>query len=93
MTVLVLLCSLGETPMRLYGQLWWIETTQVDASESDPLAFLDLAFGQIPVLVTALELPPSFLKPFNSTPFVNSPPIIGPTSIGLVGRSLGGCGS
>ena len=91
--VLGLLCVLGETPVRLYGHLKLIEARHVEASESDLLTFLELAFGQIPALLTPLGLPLSFFKPSNSVPFLNIPPIIGAASIRLVGRSLGGCGN
>jgi hypothetical protein len=91
--VLGLLCVLGETPVRLYGHLKLIEARHVEASESDLLTFFELAFGHTPVLLTPLGLPLSFFKLSNSIPFANLPLIIGATSIRLVGRSLGGCGS
>ena len=92
-TLLALLCLLSETPMRVYGHLRWIQTMQVDASESDLIAFLELAFGQTPALLTPSGLPLSFFKLSISIPFANLPVIIGATSIRLIGRSLGGCGS
>jgi hypothetical protein len=93
LTVLALLCLLGEMPMRLYGHLRWIETMQVDATESDLLAFLELAFGQIPVLPVPHGSSQFFLKLSTSIRFASLPLIIGLPSIPLVGRSLGGCGS
>ena len=90
--VLGLLCVLGETPVRLYGHLKLIEARHVKASESDLLTFLELAFGQITILLTPLGLPISFVKPSNSVPFMNILHIIGATTILLAGRSLGGCG-
>ena len=93
LTLLALLCLLCETPMRLYGHLRWIQTMQVDASESELIAFLEIAFGQTPALLTPFGLPLSFFQLSNSSLFANFPVIIGATSIRLVGRSLGGCGS
>ena len=93
LTVLALLCVLGETPMRLYGHLRWIETMQVDATESDLLAFLELALGQIPVLLVPHGSSQFIVKLSTSIPFTSLPLIIGLASIPLVGRSLGGCGS
>ena len=89
--VLALLCLVGETPVRLYGHLNWIESMQLDASESDLLAVLELALGQVPVLSHVSS--PSCFKPSNWTPFTDFPLIIGTASIPLVGRSLGGCGN
>jgi hypothetical protein len=91
LTVLALLWLLGETPMRLYGHLRWIETMQVNASDSDLLAFLEIALGQAPFLLT-LGLHPSFFRPSTKNPFTEFPPLLGETSILLAGRSLGGCG-
>ena len=92
-TVLALLCLLGETPMRLYGHLRWIETMQVNASDSDLLAFLELALGQAPLLLVPHGSSQFFFKLSTSIPFTSLPLIIGLPSIPLVGRSLGGCGS
>jgi hypothetical protein len=89
--VLALLCLLGETPMRLFGHLQWIETMQVNASHSDLLAFLEVALGQAPFLIT-LGLHPSFFRPSTTILFTEFPLILGTTSILLAGRSLGGCG-
>ena len=91
LTVLALLCLLGETPMRLYGHLRWIETMQGDSSESDLVAFLELALGQAPFLLTQ-GMNPSFFRPSTTNPFTEFPPLLGETSLLLVGRSLGGCG-
>ena len=91
LTVLALLCLLGETPMRLYGHLRWIETMQVNASDSDLLAFLEFALGQAPFLVS-LGLCPTFFRPSITIPFADFLPLLGTASSLLVGRSLGGCG-
>ena len=64
--VLALLCLVGETPVRLYGHLNWIESMQLDASESDLLAVLEPAFGQVPVLLLSHASSPSCFKPSNS---------------------------
>jgi hypothetical protein len=66
---------------------------QVDATESDLLAFLELALGQIPVLLVPHGSSQFILKLSTSIPFTSLPLIIGLASIPLVGRSLGGCGS
>lgn len=90
--VLGLLCVLGETPVRLYGHLQWIEARQVEASDSDLLTLFDLAFDQDPVLIDPAGLDFSLLKPSTPTEIQNLPLIIGASSIPFLGRSLGGCG-
>jgi len=92
--VLGLLCVLGETPLRLYGHLRLIEDCHVDASsESDLLAFFDLALDQGPILISPVGLSFSLFEPSTPTEIQDLPLIIGASSIPFLGRSLGGCGS
>ena len=91
--VLGLLCVLGETPLRLYGHIKWIETRRVEASHSDLLTFFDLAFDQNPVLPSPSGSVFSLFEPATSDIIQDIPLIIGPASVPFMGRSLGGCGS
>jgi len=50
---------------------------QVNASHSDLLVFLELAFGQAPFIMVSLH--PHIVPPSTSIPFTTFPPIIGAT--------------
>jgi hypothetical protein len=91
--VLGLLAVLGETPVRLYGHIKWIEARSVEASQSDVLTFFDLAFGQNPVLPSPFGSLVSLFEPATPDFIQDIPLIIGSTNIPFMGRSLGGCGS
>src|SRR5262245_43890050 len=93
LVVLGLLCVLGETPLRVHGHVSWIQSRQLEASQSEFITFFDLAFGQNSALLNPFGSPVALFEPATPDVIQEFPLIIGATGIPFMGRSLGGCGS